>query len=73
MNDMTPPPATAARGGISEAEKARRRAAIAYARGSVRLEGFSLAPDIEDLNQRYIDGEISGAEHSAAIRSLAGV
>jgi len=40
MNDQILPGATAAHGGISEAEKARRRAAIAYARGSVRLEGF---------------------------------
>ena len=73
MDDLTLPGETASRGGISEAEKARRRAAIAYARGSLRLEGFSLTPDIEALNQRYIEGEISGAEHSAAIRSRAGV
>jgi hypothetical protein len=53
---------------ISAEESARRKAAIDYARGSVRLEGFVLDAEVEQLNQRYISGEISGDEHSAAIR-----
>lgn len=53
---------------ISAEESARRKAAIDYARGSVRLEGFVLDAEVERLNQRYITGEISGDEHSAAIR-----
>ncbi len=47
---------------------ARRKAAIDYARGSVRLEGFVVSASVEELNRRYIDGEMTSAEHSAAIR-----
>jgi len=53
--------------GISAEERARRKAAIDYARGSVRLEGFIVSPFAEDLNRRYIDGEISREELTAAI------
>jgi hypothetical protein len=53
---------------ITAEERARRKAAIDYARGSVRLEGFMLDEAIETLNRRYINGEITSAEHSAAIR-----
>ncbi len=54
---------------ISEEEREWRKASVAAARGSVRLEGFVLAPDIERISQRYIDGELSGDEHVAAIRA----
>lgn len=54
---------------LTEEERARRKAAIDYARGSVRLEGFVLNDAAEELNRRYIDGEITSAEHSAAIRA----
>ena len=57
------------RAAISAEERARRKAAIDYARGSVRLEGFVLNAAAEELNRRYIDDEITSAEHSAAIRS----
>jgi hypothetical protein len=57
------------KGAITAAERARRQEAIDYARGSVRLEGFILNDAVEELNRRYIDGEITSAEHSAAIRS----
>lgn len=50
---------------ISEEERARRRAAVDFARGSVRLEGITLSPDIEAINERYINGEISTDEHVA--------
>lgn len=53
---------------ISDAERARRQEAIDFARGSVRLEGFILSPAVEELNRRYIEGEITSEEHSAAIR-----
>jgi hypothetical protein len=62
------PGATASRGGISEAEKARRRAAIEYARGSVRLEGFVVSDFAESLNERFINDEISRAELTAALK-----
>jgi len=52
---------------ISAEERARRKAAIDYARGSVRLEGFVVSPFAEDMNQRYIDGEITRKELTAAI------
>ena len=63
MDVMTPKPR------ISEQERTRRKAAIDYARGSVRLEGFVLNEAAEELSRRYIDGEITSAEHSAAIRN----
>jgi hypothetical protein len=52
---------------ISAAERARREASVTYARGSIRLEGFTLSPEVEELNRRYIDGELSSKELSAAI------
>jgi hypothetical protein len=58
---------------ITEAERARRKEAIDFARGSVRLEGFHLGPDVEELNRRYIAGEMSSDEHSAAIRKSCGL
>lgn len=54
---------------ITEEERALRVAAVATARGSVRLEGFVLSADIEEISRRYIDGEITGDEHVAAIRA----
>lgn len=53
---------------ISAEERARRKAAIDYPRASVRLEGFAVSPEVEELSRRYIEGEITTAEHSAAIR-----
>ncbi|MDD2794645.1 antitoxin VbhA family protein [Acidocella sp.] len=55
---------------ISEAERDRRRAAINYGRGSVRLEGFVVSPEAEALNQRYIDGELTREELTQAILRL---
>ena len=45
--------------GISAEERARRKATIDYARGSVRLEGFVVSPFAEELYRRYIDGELT--------------
>jgi hypothetical protein len=56
---------------ISEQEREQRRAAIAVARGSVRFEGFVLAPEVEKINQRFINGELTGDEHIAAIKAAA--
>ena len=58
---------------ISDAERARRKAAIDYARGSIRLEGFVVSPTVDDLSRRYVDGEITLEEHSAAIRRRHGL
>ena len=59
---------------ITEAERARRKAAIDYARGSVRLEGFvAQRRSRGDLNRLYVEGEITLAQHSAAIRKRHGL
>ncbi len=58
---------------ISIDEKVRRTKAVEYARASVRLEGFVLDTETEELNRRYIEGEITSDEHSAAIRKSAGL
>lgn len=52
---------------ISDAERARRKKAVDYGRGSVRLEGFVLSPEIEELNRRYVKGELSSEQLTAAI------
>jgi hypothetical protein len=52
---------------IDEQERTRRQADIDYARRSVRLEGFILSPEIEEINRRFINGELTGDEHIKAI------
>ncbi|MDD3371682.1 MAG: antitoxin VbhA family protein [Alphaproteobacteria bacterium] len=52
---------------ISDAERERRKEAVDYARGSVRLEGGVLSEFAEDLNRRYINGEITREEKTAAL------
>jgi hypothetical protein len=68
MDALASPTTTQSRTLTTPEERARRTAAIDYARGSMRLEGFVLNKDVEVLNRRYIDGAITSAEHSAAIR-----
>ncbi len=58
---------------ISQQERAKREAAIRFARNSVRLEGFHLNQEAEVLNQRYVSGEITDGEHTAALLALAGL
>ena len=70
MNDVVVLTPAGARPGIDAAERARRKASIDYARGSMRLEGFVLSAEVEALNQRYIDGDIDSAEHSATVLAL---
>jgi len=53
---------------ISGEERNRRMASIAYARGSVRFEGFILSPAIEKINERFINGELTRQEHIDAIK-----
>lgn len=43
---------------VTATERAKRKAAIDFARGSVRFEGVVLSLEIENINQRYIDGQI---------------
>jgi hypothetical protein len=73
MNIITRPEASvtneevAKKAEISAEERGRRKAAVDYARGSVRLEGFVLSPAVEEMNRRYIDGEITSNQLTAAI------
>ena len=57
---------------ISDTERNRRQNAVDYARASVRLEGFVLDPDIEALNARYVNGELTSEELTAAIKRAVG-
>ena len=68
MNASTP--LTTPRPTISEDERARRQREINFARGSVAYEGGVLTDEVEQLNARYIAGEIEGPEHTAAIVAL---
>ncbi|MDM8356168.1 antitoxin VbhA family protein [Pandoraea communis] len=49
---------------ISPEERIRREKIIGFARGSVRYEGIVLTPEIEGLNDLYINGEIDKTEHT---------
>jgi hypothetical protein len=71
MDDRAPTAAVRPR--ITAEERARRKAAIDYARGSVRLEGFIVSDFAEELNRRYIDGEMTRAELTAAIKKRPGL
>ena len=48
---------------ISVEESAKRKYAVDFARGSVRFEGIILTPEIEEINQQYIQGHITSQEH----------
>jgi hypothetical protein len=54
---------------ITKEEQATRQSDIDFARGSVRFEGFVLTPEVEEINRRFICGELSGDEHMAAIKA----
>lgn len=58
---------------ITEAERARRQEVVDYGRGTVRLEGFILSPEMEELNRRYVAGEITLAELGETVRRKHGV
>lgn len=55
---------------IRAEEHAKRQRAVDFARGSVRLEGFVLGPEVEELNRRFIEGELTSGEHVAETRRL---
>jgi len=50
---------------ISAEERAKRQCAVDFARGSVRFEGFILSPEVEELNRRFIEGELTSDEYVA--------
>ena len=51
---------------ISEEERVIRKATIDFARRSVRHEGIMLSEEIEALNEKYINGELTLQEHTQA-------
>ena len=52
---------------ISAGERATRQREVDFARGNVRHEGGILSDEIEQLNARYIAGEIDSDTLTAAI------
>lgn len=69
MNDQSFSVDAKPRTHIGAEERARRKAADDYARGSMRLEGFTPSAYSDEMMRRYIDGEITRAELTAAIRA----
>ena len=55
----------------SKEEQARRRKAIETARRSNQLSGFEPDPEVETLCARYVVGELTRDELTAAIITLA--
>jgi hypothetical protein len=53
---------------ITQEERESRREEVDTASRSVRLEGFILDPDIVALNERYVAGELTSEELTAAIK-----
>lgn len=49
---------------LNAAERTQRLEAVEFARLSVRLEGIVLSEAVELINQRFIDGELTRAEHT---------
>ena len=52
---------------IGATERGRRSREVNFARGNVRHEGGILSDEIEQLNARYIAGEIDSDELTGAI------
>ncbi|CAM2910272.1 hypothetical protein CFR75_12320 [Komagataeibacter xylinus] len=48
---------------ITAEERRQRQEAVDYARGSCRLEGVILDAEIERINTRFIQGELTMNEH----------
>lgn len=56
---------------ISDDERDRRRQSVDQARASVRLEGTILPAAVEEINARFVVGEISAAEYVASVLAYA--
>ncbi|WP_018079275.1 antitoxin VbhA family protein [Thiobacillus denitrificans] len=63
-------PAKKDRPPVDAKERERRQKQIDTARANVALEGYRLSGMVEEINRRYIAGEIDGDEHGAAIRAI---
>lgn len=49
---------------LSEAEKAKRRKEVMYAKASVELEGIYLSQELLDISEKYIQGYLNSQEYS---------
>jgi hypothetical protein len=67
MDDLTLTPVARPASGISREERALRQAADDYARASIGLEGFEPSARSDEMTRRYIAGEITRAQLTAAI------
>lgn len=56
---------------ITPEEKAKRAKAVAFGTANVRLEGFTIPPEAQAINDRYINGEISSEEQRVLLFALA--
>ncbi len=56
---------------ITEQERSRRKAAIEYARGSVRYEGLALDERAEALFARYVSRELTRGALNQEVLALA--
>jgi hypothetical protein len=56
--------------GDSAEQRERRQKAIDFARGSVRLEGFTLSPEAEKLGVRFIIGDLTLPQYIDAILAI---
>ncbi len=72
-SDPTIPNGRAIRPFLSDEEQERRRQAVETARASTALSGFEPDPAAEALNARYVTGELTSDELTAAILTLAGL
>lgn len=53
---------------LSEAERSKRREAVAFANASVNLSAFEITDGMKRLGERYISGEIDLEEFVATSR-----
>ncbi|MGU1064243.1 antitoxin VbhA family protein [Pseudomonas aeruginosa] len=44
---------------FTDAERARRQAAVDYARASLTLEGFTITPELERHALAFVNGELT--------------
>ena len=58
---------------IEPEERQRRQAAIDFARGSVRLEGFVISDEAEAIGRQFVEGEMTLPEYVAAIMAISKV
>lgn len=68
--DPTIPNSKPTRPALSQEEQQGRRKAVETARRSNQLSGFEPEPAVEALNARYIVGELTSDELTAAIQRL---